>query len=90
MGDLAGSLSYALSYIGIKTSDYPTVPVKSSVDGQTYNVRDMPDKQEAADMMARVRIKMNKLKLHVEATFPDKPQVKQLSRNFEASSSRIF
>ena len=49
----------------------------------------MPDKQSAADMMARVRIKMNKLKLHLETTFPDKPQVKQLMRNFEAQAHRF-
>jgi hypothetical protein len=66
------------------------VKVKSSVDGQTYSVRDMPDKQEAADIMAKVRIKMNKLKLHLESSFPDKPQVKQLTRNFEASPSRLY
>jgi hypothetical protein len=71
MADLAGTLSYAMQYIGIGSSDYPTVPVKSTVDGQTYSVRDMPDKQNAADIMARVRMKMNKLKLHVEEGFPD-------------------
>jgi hypothetical protein len=90
MGDLTGTLSYALSYVGLKNSDYPVVKVKSSVDGQTYSVRDMPDKQEAADIMAKVRIKMNKLKIHLESSFPDKPQVKQLTRNFEASPSRFY
>jgi hypothetical protein len=90
MADLAGTLSYAMKYIGLSSSDYPLVPVKSTVDGQTYSVRDMPDKQNAADMMARVRMKMNKLKLHVEEAFPDKPQVKQLSRNFEANPNRII
>lgn len=63
--------------------------IQSFVDGQTYRVRDMPDKQAAADMMARVRLKMKKLKLHCEATFPDKPQVKQLSRNFDAEAHRL-
>jgi len=90
MGDLAGTLTYAMSYIGLKSSDYPTVRVKSTVDGQTYSVRDMPDKQEAADIMAKVRIKMNKLKIHVESSYPDKPQVIQLSQNFEATASRIY
>ena len=90
MADLAGTLSYAMQYIGIGSSDYPTVPVKSTVDGQTYSVRDMPDKQAAADIMAKVRIKMNKLKIHLEEAFADKPQVKQLSRNFEANSNRLI
>lgn len=90
MGDLGGTLNYALNYIGLRTSEYPIVQMKSNVDGQLYSVRDMPDKQEAADIMAKVRIKMNKLKLHLEATFPDKLQVKQLVRNFEAKPSRLY
>lgn len=90
MGDLTGTLSYAMNYLGLRSSDYPTVKVKSNVDGQSYSVRDLPDKQEAADIMARVRIKMNKLKIHLEATFPDKPQVVQLSQNFEANASRLY
>lgn len=90
MGDLGGALSYAMNYIGINSSKYPTIQIKSNIDGQIYTVRDMPDKQEAADIMAKVRIKMNKLKIHVESSYPDKPQVKQLSKNFEATSSRIY
>ena len=89
MGDLTGNLSYALSYIGLGKSQYPLTRVTSSIDGQTYSVLDMPDKQQAADMMARVRLKMNKLKMHLESTVPDKPQVKQLTRNFEAQSYRF-
>lgn len=89
MDDLKGTLSYALKAIGLGSSDYPVVAVRSTVDGHTYRVRDMPDKQKAADIMAHVRLKMNKLKIHLEATFPDKPQVKQLSRNFEAQADRF-
>ena len=86
------SLSYALSQTkqALGFGSYPMVSVTSSVDGQSYKVRDMPDKQAAADMMARVRIKMNKLKLHLEAKFPDKPQVTQLSKNFEANPGRFY
>lgn len=89
MSDLKSSLSYALRFMGIGSGDYPLVEVKSSVDGQIYKVRDLPDKQTAADLMAKVRLKMNKLKLHLESRFPDKPQVKQLTRNFEAESHRF-
>ena len=89
MGDMNANLSYALSYIGLSNNQYPLTKVKSSVDGETYSVRDMPDKQNAADTMAKVRLKMNKLKIHLESTVPDKPQVKQLSRNFEANPNRF-
>lgn len=89
MGDLTGNLSYALSYIGFGKGQYPLTSVKSSIDGEAYSVRDMPDKQKAADTMAKVRLNMNKLKIHLESTVPDKPQVKQLKRNFEAQPNRF-
>lgn len=91
MSDIIASLQNALNqtkhFLGI--GKFPMVVVKSNVDGYTYNVRDLPDKQEAADMMARIRLKMKKLKLHLEATFPDKPQVKQLTKNFDAEAHRL-
>ena len=73
----------------IQTSAYPTVAVKSSVDGNTYQVRDMPDKQEAADLLARVRQRMQKLYNYLIATYPEKLQVKQLKQNFKPDPSRI-
>jgi hypothetical protein len=47
------------------SSKYPIVEVKSTVDNRVYKVRDMSDKQAAADLLARVRIKINKLYLHL-------------------------
>jgi hypothetical protein len=91
MDSIGSSLSYALQ----KTKNlftgggFPMVSVKSSVDGQTYKVRDMADKQEAADMMARIRLKMKKLKIHLESTFPDKAQVVLLKKNFDAEAHRL-
>ena len=69
---------------------YPLVIVRSKVDNKDYSVRDLPDKQDAADLMAKIRIKLNNLKAHVESKFPDKAQVKQLIRNFEAEPSRFI
>ena len=89
MDELKDTLSYALKFVGIGSGQYPVISVKSNLDGQVYKVRDMPDKQQAADLMAKVRLKMNKLKLHLEERFPDKPQVKQLSKNFEAEAHRF-
>lgn len=69
---------------------YQTVYVKSNIDSKEYLVRDMPDKQEAADLMAKVRIKLSNLKIHLEQKYPDKPQVKQLIVNFEADPKRFY
>jgi hypothetical protein len=77
------------SFFGV-SSQYPLVSVKSTVDGQTYRVRDMPDKQQAADLLAKVRARMKKLYAHLQSTFPDKPQVKRLLQRFEAQPERIL
>ena len=69
---------------------YPTLYVKSSVDGKEYLVRDLPDKQEAANLLAKVRIKLNNLKMHLEGKYPDKPQVKQLIQNFKNDPKRFL
>jgi hypothetical protein len=76
--------------LGIGSSQYPLVMVKSTVDGQTYRVRDMPDKQEAANLLAKVRARMKKIYVHLQSTFPDKPQVKRLLQRFEAHPDRIL
>ena len=69
---------------------YQTVYVKSTVDNKDYLVRDLPDKQEAANLLAHVRIKLNNLKIHLESKFPDKPQIKQLINNFKADANRFY
>ena len=91
MDSITSSLNYALEKTKnlLTGGKYPMVNVTSSVDGQSYKVRDMPDKQQAADMMAKVRLKMKKLKIHLEATFPDKPQVILLKKNFDAEAHRL-
>jgi hypothetical protein len=72
------------------TSSFPIVQVRSSVDGLLYNVRDMPDKQKAADLLARVRHKLQKLIDILRQRFPHKPQVIQLNEKFEADPRRFY
>jgi len=69
---------------------YPLVYVKSTVDNKEYLVRNTGDKQEAANLMSNIRIKLKNLKIHLESKYPDKPQVQQLKRNFEADPSRFI
>lgn len=72
------------------TGKYPLVSVKSTVDGRTYKVRDLPDKQEAANLMARVRAKLDQLVQLVSRKFPDKPQVKRMVANFRSDPDRFL
>lgn len=70
--------------------NYPSIWVVSTVDGKQYKVRDMPDKQEAANLMARLRIRLTKICDALEQKYPDKPQVKQLCKNFRSDPSRFI
>jgi hypothetical protein len=69
---------------------FPTTYVTSTVDGKQYKVRDMPDKQEAANLMAHIRNKLMKLCDSLEKKYPDKPQVKQMVRNFRSDPTRFM
>jgi WLM domain len=69
---------------------YPLVEVKSSVDGQLYLVRDMPDKQRAADLLARVRAKILSLYTTITERYPSKPQVALWIKNFKPDPRRFL
>jgi hypothetical protein len=72
------------------TTNYPLIPVQSTVDGKTYNVRDMPDKQKAANLMATLRMKLVRLCDTLEKKYPDKPQVKLMVKNFRSDPERFI
>jgi hypothetical protein len=55
---------------------------RSSVDGRTYLVRMLPDRQEAADMLARLNVTLTKLVQHMVAKYPQDAGVAQLHRNY--------
>jgi len=63
--------------------------VTSTVDQQKYIVRNLPDKQEAADRLARTREKLIRLMKVLKQMHPDKPFVTQMARNFDADPSRF-
>jgi hypothetical protein len=60
------------------------------VDGKQYKVRNMPDKLQAANLMAALRLRLVKLCDTLEKKYPDKLQVKQMVRNFRSDPSRFM
>ena len=93
MTDIQNLFSKAVRNIGdtiAGSSKYPLVDVKSTVDNEIYRVRDMPDKQEAADLLARVREKIKSLYSALRGKFPNKPQIKQWIRNFKPDPERFM
>jgi hypothetical protein len=79
------------SYMALATkqSKYPMAYVESKVDKQRYYVRNMPDKQEAADKLAGIRERLCRLKNHLGDTHEGKPFVKQLVKNFTCSADQF-
>ena len=69
---------------------YPLVEVLSNVDNQVYKVRALPDRQQAADLIARIRIRLAKFTEHLEKTYPDKSQVQRMVKNFKAEPRRFL
>ncbi len=84
-------LVIVLGYAAIwyKQSKYPMAYVESTVDGQRYYVRNLGDKQQAADRLARVRIKLKKLCDYLGVKHGEKPFVKQLVQNFDGNSDQF-
>jgi len=80
----AGAAAFAL-----KSSSHEMASIKSTVDGESYLVRNLPDKQDAADRLARTRAKLLRLMKTLKQTHAEKPFVAQLNRNFDADPSRF-
>jgi len=72
-----------------KGSKYPVAYVQSTVDKESYVVRNLPDKQDAADRLARVRQKILTLRKHLQQSHMEKPFVKQMVDNFDCTADRF-
>lgn len=56
--------------------------VTSTVDGRSYLVQSLPDKQDAADLLARIRANLISLRRHLEKTSPDDERTMRLVQRF--------
>lgn len=60
--------------------------IRSSVDKKEYLVRNLPDKQAAADYLADINKELTKLVNHMMAKYPENNDVKQLYENYNPKS----
>jgi len=58
--------------------------VASTVDKQDYLVRSLPDKQEAADLLANIRTRLETMESHLVENFPEDPRTQRLQKNFRS------
>ena len=70
------SISVLLQY---ETFTNEITYVKSNIDGKSYLVRNLPDKKEAADLLAITKTNCVKLVKYLKKKFPTNPAVKRLS-----------
>lgn len=84
-----GVLGAGLGAMAYKQYSHDMIYQTSTVDGGSYLVRNLPDRQEAADRLARTRAKLIRLMRDLKQTHPDKPLVAQMLRNFDADPSRF-
>jgi len=76
----------AIGLIYIKKHYAEVEYITSKVDGKKYLVLSLPDKQEAADTLARLNQDMLKLIEHLVEKFPDNPAVKRLKNNYDSNN----
>ncbi len=86
---IIGVLGAGLGAMAYKQFSHDMVYQTSTVDGQQYLVRNLPDCQDAANRLARTRAKLIRLMRDLKQTHPDKPFVIQMQRNFDADPSRF-
>lgn len=70
-----------ISYYDKKSAEVSFV--KSSIDNNTYLVRNAPDKEEAANALAVVRKRITTLIDNLHEKYPEKPEVQRLLNKFE-------
>lgn len=60
--------------------------VESTVDQQKYLVQSLPDKQQAADLLANIRKKLETLTKHLEKIAPQDERTIRIVMNFQPSA----
>jgi len=84
-----GVLGAGLAAMAYKQESHDMSLTESTVDGKRYIVRNLPDKQEAADRLARTRAKLITLMLYLQEKYPQKAMVAQILQNFDAEPDRF-
>ena len=83
-------MSFLDSITSLLKGQYPLVLVRSKIDGKEYKVRDLPDKQKAADLLATLRNKLTTLCDALERKYPEKKEVKLMAANFRSDPERFL
>lgn len=84
-----GLLVLGYGAIWFKQGKYPMAYVESTVDKERYYVRNLPDKQIAADRLARVRSRLCRLKEYIQTKHENLVFVQQIMENFSCTADQF-
>lgn len=79
---VAGSALFLIIYYFSEKWNSDLVMVQSTVDQHYYQVRNLPDKQDAADLLARGREQLKQLVQKLQQHYPKDNRVKLLKNRF--------
>lgn len=66
------------------------IEVKSDIDGKSYLVQNTNDAQNAANMLAQIRLELLRLKKHLVNKYPSDPRIIKLQERFDGEDSNII
>lgn len=69
-------------YLYFENKSNEVTYVISEIDNKKYLVRNLPDKNHAANLLANIRKKLDKLKIHLEKEYSDDPRTERLVKRF--------
>ena len=69
-----------------KMFDSEVIRVKSTIDDNVYVVRKLPNSQDAADVLAKLKSNILRFVEHMKKTHPDEPGVKRMLNNLRLNS----
>ena len=75
-----------LGYTHLEHLSNEVTYVKSNIDNNDYLVRNMKDKDEAANMLAKLRLKLEQICKIMKDSFPDDESVKRMNERFNADN----
>ena len=68
--------------------DNNLVMLKSKIDEDFHLVQELPDKKEAADIMAEIKNRIEKLLKYLQSTYPDNLDIRRLTGKYDEDNIR--
>jgi len=75
-----------LGYTHFEHLSNEVIYIKSSIDNNEYLVRNLDNKKEAADILAKLRIKLEKICEIMKMKYPDDESIERMNKRFNSDN----